>query len=96
LTSGSEARYVAPVVVICVALARPINRGRKKALQDSRVSPRRAKGKASFAPDQATRMAAAKVMVNPNPAAGPLMATIVGFVQLAIARATFPPLISVR
>src|SRR6478752_4842802 len=37
-------------------------------------------------------MVAGKVTVSPKPAAGPLMATMVGLVQLAIARATRPPL----
>ncbi|KAK1856749.1 hypothetical protein CCHR01_00719 [Colletotrichum chrysophilum] len=66
--------------------------GRKKALHDSRTKPRRAKGKPTLAPSQATRMAAGRDMVRPTPTADPLKATIVGFLQFEMASASRPPL----
>lgn len=74
----------------------PIRRGRKYALHASMVRPRRAKAKLTFAEAQATRMVAGKVRVMPNPAAGPLMAMMVGLQQLWMARVTRPPLFGYR
>jgi hypothetical protein len=54
--------------------------------------PRRANAKLIFAFEQAMRIVAGSVNVIPNPAAGPLMAIIVGFWQLCIASVTLPPL----
>lgn len=46
----------------------------------------------TFASAHATRIVAGRVTVKPKPAAGPFSATMVGLVQLEIARATRPPL----
>lgn len=54
--------------------------------------PRWENAKLIFALAQATRIVAGSVSVIPKPAAGPLMATMVGFRQLCIARVTRPPL----
>jgi hypothetical protein len=54
--------------------------------------PRLANTKPIFADAQAMRMLAGSVMVIPTPTADPLMAAMVGFVQLCIASETLPPL----
>lgn len=89
---GSSARYVAPVVTTCMARECPINRGRKKELQASMTSPRRAKTNPIFADADAMRMFMGSVMVMPIPTAEPWMAPIVGLREWWIARTERPPL----
>jgi hypothetical protein len=75
-----------------MARDKPIRRGRKNDEQVSMIIPRLANMKPIFAEAHATRMLAGRVIVIPTPTAGPLMAAMVGFEQLCIARETLPPL----
>lgn len=56
------------------------------------MMPRRAKTKPILALAQASRMLAGRVMVIPTPTAEPLIAAMVGLLQLWIASETLPPL----
>lgn len=91
-SKGCSAGYARPVVATCRAREWPISLGRKNEDTASMIIPRRENTKPIFAFAVATRMVAGSVMVMPIPTADPLMAAIVGFRQLCIARAILPPL----
>jgi hypothetical protein len=85
---------VFPVVMACIALECPINRGKKNDEQASIMSPLRANTKPILALLYAMRMFIGNVIVIPIPTAEPCSAPIVGFRHWDMDSATFPPLLS--
>jgi hypothetical protein len=91
----SLARYVAPVVIACIARLCPTSLGRKNELQASIMSPRRANTNPIFAFLYAMRMFMGSVIVMPMPTAEPWRAPMVGLRQWNMERVTRPPLCDV-
>jgi hypothetical protein len=88
----SPARYVAPVVIACMARLCPTSRGKKYEEHASMTSPRRENTNPIFAPRYAIRMFIGSVMVMPIPTAEPCKAPMVGLRQWKMLRVTRPPL----